>query len=109
MASAQRLLPLVPDVVIPNKGTGATGLPDRKRWITGDDIAATNSAYFKKLNFHAGISLNQKLAPVSLRGYQEEAVNSMTSLHNGGGIIEVGCGLGKTFIAAEAKVNEIPY
>ena len=94
LPTARRLVASFPHLETPSQGTGPQGAGGGKRWITIDDVILHNYAKVKSVPPH---SLSCIPFSLSLRDYQEKAVSSATS----SGVIEVGCGLGKTFIGGD--------
>ena len=122
LASAQRVLECLPDGVAPASGTGPCGAPSGRRWITARDVVVHNlplrmpgapggaprPAYEGR-----AVGATAPDAPAHLRAYQLEAVRAVCGDGDGdgdgdgapvrprSGIVEMGCGLGKTFVGGE--------
>lgn len=95
----------------PPRGSGPYGAPGRKRWIGVVDVLVWNArSHSERDEFHwraASDPIRDReyaLRPLSLRDYQVDAVARCHDDDNdvfSGGVIEMGCGMGKSWIAAE--------
>ena len=101
---ARRVLHIVPRGEEPPVGTGPLGLPGGKRYKTEWDVIAHNSVYGigSDLACEKGLALSVTPPRIhTLRSYQEEAVDRVCNKTGLGGTLEIGCGLGKTYVASE--------
>lgn len=113
------------DVELPTHGTGAHGAPGGGRWKTGNDVLAHNARRLGSRRAPRGWTVKVTAVDddgeenlltaasetgaraTALRDYQQAAVeagnpeHSVFHSHFVSGAIEMGCGLGKTFVAGE--------
>lgn len=107
LSLANRVLQAIPDGQEPPVGTGPLGLSGGKRYKSEWDVIAHNSAYGDGGGRASGageVALPLSVVPPKmhlLRPYQEEAVDRVWQKSGKGGTLEIGCGLGKTFVASE--------
>ena len=98
-------LSLIPGGSEPPVGTGPLGLGEGKRWKTVDDVVAFNSLYSSRppsaFTPEQSLKLSHIPDAMQLRDYQKEAVDSVQRKTGNAGVLEIGCGLGKTFVGAE--------
>jgi DNA excision repair protein ERCC-3 len=97
---------------LPPRGTGPLGGGSGNRWITANDVMAfhffnegASRQRFPVWNSNQDMSVQRSLVStnVTLRGYQMQAVltaNPAPGVFKSGEI-EIGCGLGKTFVGGE--------
>lgn len=90
---------MIPGGHEPPVGTGPMGLGGGMRWKSVDDVVAYNSLYSRG-DLASVLPLSCVPPPTQLRPYQIEAVESVYG-GSRGCVLEVGCGLGKTFIGSE--------
>lgn len=95
----------------PPLGTGPLGAPERKRWITAYDVLAHHvltQPWIRPSVWDLSKEQHLPLRPatpstVVLRRYQRDAIHAAMPTPDSfrSGEIEIGCGLGKTFVGAE--------
>jgi superfamily II DNA or RNA helicase len=105
--SSRCVLSMIPGGTEPPAGTGPQGLGGGRRWKTVDDVIAHNSLYNATGQRATAFAPEQALPlgrvppPVALRDYQQEAVDAVAHRIGHGGVLEIGCGLGKTFVGGD--------
>ena len=105
--SSRCVLSMIPGGAEPPVGTGPQGLGGGKRWKTVDDVVAHNSLYnatghrAPDFSHEQALPLSRVPPPVALRDYQQAAVDAVARRVGHGGVLEIGCGLGKTFIGGD--------
>lgn len=85
--------------VVPEEGTGPLGRPGGGRWITSFDLHCANASLSPPPRRTViGVDVPRPPTLPPLRPYQIEAVERVRCES---GVVELGCGLGKTWIGGE--------
>lgn len=105
LSSAQRVAVRL-SAQTPPRGSGPSGAAGGKRWICARDVVAHHHAHTSWTREEEWASPSSRVcedAGVALREYQTEAVRAATPRPGvfRSGVIEMGCGLGKTYVGGE--------